>query len=856
MTFAHFFKESSDARSTSLSSLAASVLAQALRWASPSKQKSFRNILAHLKGLSQQHPSVLSCPADIIWSAMMDFLIILPEFNLIIDAIDESIQDEEEIKFIAHLNNLVSLKHAKLIILSRSVPGIATDLHNCCQLSMDEECVSHDIELLIRMEIQKSNRLQKLEAEINTEITSQARGMFLWAVLMLNYVKTAPTRNIALEYLSQSPKKLEEVYEKFLVSSHARLGTEKTKLRSEVLQILVVTRRPLSVAEISHILALKSASTSTDEADLLLDPAVDILDLCWPLVTVRDEHAELMHQSVRDFLTKRNSLIPKCSGSRCPIPICHKYMALKCFFELLQARKGSIANIKTLLETNCELIRDADKTNAHAQISVSGFYEYACKYWSIHLLSSDLDLRLLIHARIFLKTTHFIAWAESIYYNQQAGPILELKSRIECWIQSLPNAYWKFLGRRDFLQPFSTMLNSVEQGETDQYLVLLLLYRLGRYANLGIGDPRDICSRCKEKALIVFGPNHRLTLRAIAELAFEKANDHEFEVAERELANAHLTQLELLGDQVMDGYLSLQYHAVVLYRRMRFQDAAAVQQKASAGLLRILGPTHLEYLKGQYYLGRTLEALGEALQALKLLEETWNTWCALQGKCDPFSMCIQGCMGVTLRKLQNFELSKRHFNEAFENRWLMYGNRIIHTADLAIQLTVLKRDMHDTWGAFHALDRASKLFDHKENLTRKSQVDHLRALLLIDIGQIESALYMFDKLSEAARSSNGLTNREFLRAKLSWASLLRARGFNEEVAPLFADLTILNAKKTDKDEGRNPWPEDCPLVEQALRQVYAGDLAGSIELLASVDRSWKTVESFYLPLGGPLAEVS
>lgn len=855
LTLAHFFQASSNLQSTTTASFVASILTQALRWATYSATSGSLDVIEHLLNLSRQHESVLSCPIDILWSAMMKLLGQIPNTTLIIDALDEARQEYGEIPMVERLHDLIAAGNARIIILVRSSLDISSELGQCRQLDMNEDCVAKDIVLFVQREIQRCNRLRRLENEILVLVSARAQGMFLWAVLMLDYIKSAPTRNMVLESLPGCPRGLAEFYKSFLLDSSIKSQPQKLQMRSEILQLLIVASRPLSVLEITYVLGLKTSYETPDDGDLLLDPDSDIVSLCRPFVVVRGHHVELIHQSVKEYLTMEGSFDEKDSATRFPLAQCHRHMAMKCFFELLQTSNGSTNVIRRLLEKNSELTNSKGPGDRHSSTVESPFYEYASHYWCTHLLAARIDQRILFHARIFLSSSHIITWAESVVSFQRCqnvGPVIDIISRVEAWSGSLMKSRRAFLNFSNLLEPFIIMMHLEDHRGTDQYLVLLLLHRLGAYANLGLGDPYEIRRQCVEKAFLVLGPRHRLTLGAITDFAIERSVDDEAEAAEQDLASVSKAQFEVLGNDFMDTYYSRQCQAVAMFRQMKYQEALVVQNEASAGLRRILGPIDIKYLKGRLFLSKTLSALGRNEEALKLLEETWNSWSTLQGAHDPFSMAVQGFMGAVHRKLHNFELAEHHFSHALANRQRIYGNKIILTADLAINLVALKRDAGDVEGAFAMLDVAYELFDREEHFMRACQLEHLRALLYADCDQAVAALHTLKRLSREAQFRHEPGNRELYWTKLTWADVLRRQSLDNEVASLFDDLTVSQDGCLRQQESTTA---EWHTVEKALRQVCGGDLATSVVLLSSISRRWKRVQDFYVPLGGPMAHI-
>ena len=64
------------------------------------------------------------------------------------------------------------------------------------ELAMDADTVSGDILHYVQQETHRNSKLRGIEQAILKKTQHSANGMFLWATMMLTYIKSAPTARI------------------------------------------------------------------------------------------------------------------------------------------------------------------------------------------------------------------------------------------------------------------------------------------------------------------------------------------------------------------------------------------------------------------------------------------------------------------------------------------------------------------------------------------------------------------------------------------------------------------------------------------------------------------------------------
>lgn len=97
--------------------------------------------------------------------------------------------------------------------------------------------------------------------------------------------------------LRSLPQSLDETYERIL----CRIDEEVRLVALTALQFLMVSSRPVDLAELSEIVAIKPGTSIFSDIDKLFD-SKDLLVVCSSLITYSPKNLELSHYSVRDFL--------------------------------------------------------------------------------------------------------------------------------------------------------------------------------------------------------------------------------------------------------------------------------------------------------------------------------------------------------------------------------------------------------------------------------------------------------------------------------------------------------------------------------------------------------------------------
>ena len=145
-----------------------------------------------------------------------------------------------------------------------------------------------------------------LSEQIVTEVSKKADGRFLFATLCMESLRTKVNQLELERALSRLPDSVEGYYKEAMQRIDAQRPDER-KRGYKVLSLVSRARRPLSLSELQHALAVTTFyDDSYKEADILkaIDPSKTILESTAALIILEDDDTEvrLVHRSLEEYL--------------------------------------------------------------------------------------------------------------------------------------------------------------------------------------------------------------------------------------------------------------------------------------------------------------------------------------------------------------------------------------------------------------------------------------------------------------------------------------------------------------------------------------------------------------------------
>lgn len=240
-----------------------------------------------------------------------------------------------------------------------------------------------------------------------------------------------------------------------------------------------------------------------------------------------------------------------------------------------------------------------------------------------------------------------------------------------------------------------------------------------------------------------------------------------FSEAERDLLEVLQIQLEVLGKDRVDYWVTLQLLGLAQFSVTKFAEARATLTKTEDGLRKLLGPSHILFLITRLYRGYVLERQAELKQAFELYDEVWQKWTSVMGQSGAFSLMLQTAIGSVCRKRKQFDLAKKSLQEAWEVRLRIFTIDNNVCLDSAMQLALTNRDDKCPEDARKMLEviSSSKIFE--TDFERYCQITHIGALLDLDEGQYPEPRLILEKLLASAITTRRMRLSCF---SLNWSS--------------------------------------------------------------------------------------
>ncbi|KFH40933.1 Vegetative incompatibility protein HET-E-like protein [Hapsidospora chrysogenum ATCC 11550] len=243
---------------------------------------------------------------------------------LAVDALDECTTDQDQLlRFIAGPG--MASPHVKWLVSSRNIPKIEdllkTDssrgLHGSqtrlsLEVTQNAEQVALAVGAFIDHKLSTLGLLRddhKTRGQIRDLMHKKANGTFLWVALVIDELHKTDGQWEMLEVLEDIPEALEGLYDRMMqqIRNLRRKTPEFCRL---VLSATALAYQPLHLAELAIVSGLPA------EISNHADSVRRVVDLCGSFLTVRGDVVYLIHQSVRDYLTRGQShtILPSGPG--------------------------------------------------------------------------------------------------------------------------------------------------------------------------------------------------------------------------------------------------------------------------------------------------------------------------------------------------------------------------------------------------------------------------------------------------------------------------------------------------------------------------------------------------------------
>ena len=333
---------------------------------------------------------------------------------LVIDGIDESPNRQVLLDKVRKLGKASdTTDRLRILLASRPEYDIRQALSEVPSFSIEHRHVEHDMETHVRAELAKMPKLRAMpvhaQEDLIVNLVERSEGMFRWIQCQLDTLRKLRTPQGVNQALQALPAGLDGTYDRILSSLNE--GDHEYVLR--MLQWLVDSERPLSVAELAEAIALNPNKDRLDPAERLIVPE-EVFELCGSLIRAdEDQNIVLAHYSVKEYLlsarlaAKEQSLAKfalQVDSSRRHVSMCLVSYALSIGLKVQQLAQHMLD------EDEFPLISYA----RNADVSRFQDFDAMCKWMGRHLFANetgDKDWMILldfVKAPARQKSNHFV----------------------------------------------------------------------------------------------------------------------------------------------------------------------------------------------------------------------------------------------------------------------------------------------------------------------------------------------------------------------------------------------------------------------------------------------------------------
>jgi hypothetical protein len=303
----------------------------------------------------------------------------IPRVCLVIDALDECSGMQDSLLHLLADKAQDLPKKAKWIITSRNEPQIKRKLENNpsiyhTSLELNSDHVTLAVREFIRVKVKDLNYDEPMRKEVETYLTANADGTFLWVALVCQELKNIHEKRKVQSRLYRFPSGLEPLYGRMLEQIKNLPDYDDHEYCMKVLRTAVLAYRPL------HLTEFIFAADLPDKEFTDLKDVRQLISQCGSFLTVRHKTVYFIHQSAKDFLsnTKGCWIFPTTKEDE------HYLIADRLLRLMYQKLKRNICDLDRLD------VEGAEPTIISQHIS--SVLQYSCRYWVDHSEDGKVSL--------------------------------------------------------------------------------------------------------------------------------------------------------------------------------------------------------------------------------------------------------------------------------------------------------------------------------------------------------------------------------------------------------------------------------------------------------------------------------
>ena len=191
----------------------------------------------------------------------------------------------------------------RLIVVSREISGNAA-LHACKRIKLEDHAteVDRDIERFIKANLQRLSGVDgfgEIRKKMETTLLRNAQGTFLWVGFAVIELHQSSTCSEMMKALTQLPSGLYALYSRIIRC----LTDSQRQVSLRVLLWVSMAFRPLSLQELATAIRFVFAEDKISKRQAFRDA----LKPCEAFLNIGKHRVSLIHQSVREYLTRPDS---------------------------------------------------------------------------------------------------------------------------------------------------------------------------------------------------------------------------------------------------------------------------------------------------------------------------------------------------------------------------------------------------------------------------------------------------------------------------------------------------------------------------------------------------------------------
>ncbi|KAH6951342.1 hypothetical protein DER45DRAFT_576233 [Fusarium avenaceum] len=231
---------------------------------------------------------------------------------ILIDAIDECRKsDGSQARFLQEVFELQKKSKFNIFATSRPIPDIVDQFKD--SVSLEIRATDEDVRMFLRSQMTQLPGFlcrQDLQEEVINEIVRSVKGMFLLSQLHLDSLRGKTSVQAVRKAIAKLPSGSDaycHAYETAMERIQSQMSDHRD-LALRVLSWITCAKRPLTVKELRHALAVEVGSTELDKDAM---PEIDIMvQVCIGLVTIDkgDDIIRLVHYTAQEYFEKTQAI--------------------------------------------------------------------------------------------------------------------------------------------------------------------------------------------------------------------------------------------------------------------------------------------------------------------------------------------------------------------------------------------------------------------------------------------------------------------------------------------------------------------------------------------------------------------